>query len=436
MTKSPPAIITQLEKLLPWLLPALLLFSRALADVTVVLTGIFFLYYSYKNQNWLWLKQTWFIFALFFWAYLLLINLPLSVAPSESLKYALTFIRWPLFAAAIAFWLLKSPQRQKQFLMALIVVMLFVVTDTVWQYFFHVDWFGIERYNDVRLTGPFRNPVPGTLMLRVWFIALFALQLWQVQSVHARWKVLSYLSLLMMGLGFMFITGERMALMLFFAGSVLMSITLFILYRAQRVMMTVVLTFCCLTTYFVFQSAPQMTARSVLSIGEKLSGFWASDYGQVFAAAWQVWQQNILLGSGIHTYQQVCQQMDLFAYSRMQCTHPHNLYLQLGAETGVIGVVLFITMLFGVYLAALKSSLQGRIWMQAVLSFVVLTVSFWPLTGGISVLNNWVGALVWLGVGWVLAVSATQQQAPYAPTTDVNRSLLKHENHRDEFQSD
>ena len=220
MTHTQPAIITQLEKVLPWLFPALLLFSRALADITVVLTGVFFLYYSYQSKNWLWLKQTWFVLALLFWAYLLLINLPLSVAPGESLKYALTFIRWPLFAAAIAFWLFQSQQRQKQFLLALTVVLLFIVADTVWQYFFHVDWFGIERFNEVRLTGPFRNPVPGTLMLRVWFISLFALQLWQVQSVSPRWRVLSYLSTLMLGIVFMFVTGERMALMLFFSGSV------------------------------------------------------------------------------------------------------------------------------------------------------------------------------------------------------------------------
>lgn len=435
MTHAQPAIITQLEKVLPWLFPALLLFSRALADITVVLTGIFFLYYSYKNKNWCWLKQTWFVLALLFWAYLLLINLPLSVAPGESLKYALTFIRWPLFAAAIAFWLFQSQQRQKQFLLALTVVMLFIVADTVWQYFFHVDWFGIERFNEVRLTGPFRNPVPGTLMLRVWFISLFALQLWQVQSVSPRWRVLSYLSTLMLGIVFMFMTGERMALMLFFAGSVLISLTLFIVYQGQRVMIVTIVAVLCLIASFVFQADTQMSERSVLSIGEKLTDFWTSDYGRVFSAAWQVWQQNPLLGSGIHTYQQVCQQMDLFANSRMQCTHPHNLYLQLGAETGVIGVVLFVTMVFAIYFAALKNLLQRRIWLQAALSFVVLTVSFWPLTGGISVLNNWVGALVWLGVGWVLAVSATPQQEQYQPTADVNRSLLKRENHHDEFQN-
>jgi len=92
----------------------------------------------------------------------------------------------------------------------------------------------------------------------------------------------------------------------------------------------------------------------------------------------------------------------------MTCTHAHNLYLQLAAETGVTGVLLFTCMLGAIYWAALAPLMRDKRWLLAALSFSVLSVCFWPLIGGISLLNNWVAALAWLGVGWVLAMRNTR----------------------------
>ena len=79
LTAPSPAL-----KVFVYLLPALLLFSRAIADITVVLVAFTFLFISYKNQYWPWLKQSWFVAFLVFNAYLILLNLPQSSEPSES----------------------------------------------------------------------------------------------------------------------------------------------------------------------------------------------------------------------------------------------------------------------------------------------------------------------------------------------------------------
>lgn len=399
-----------------WLLPALLLFSRAIADATVVLVGVVFLSRSYQLGDWRWAQQGWFRLALLFWAYLLLINVPLSTDTLDSLKYALAFMRWPLFAAALAYWLLSSDRAGRAFLSGLLLTGLFVVLDTGWQYLFGVDWFGMESGLADRLTGPFRNPVPGTLMLRVWFIALFAVFFWQFKSPRQQLMIL--LAALLLGLVFMFITGERMALILFSSAALLVLSAMCCDYREQRLHLLTGLGLMLAAVLLLMQFVPATTERSVLSIIDKLADFRSSDYGQVFAAAWQVWQQHMWFGSGLHSYQPVCEQMGVLASSTMQCTHPHNLYLLLAAETGVLGLVLFILMLIAIYLRALKMVLLNQYWLHAALSLSVLTVSFWPLSGGISVFNNWIGALVWLGVGWVLAVATKPLTTRSPPTAD------------------
>lgn len=417
MTALPTPYLARCRSLLLWLLPALLLFSRALADLTVVLVGLMFLLRSYRQQDWAWLQQLWFRLALLFWAYLVVINLPMSVSPEQSLKNALSFIRWPLFAMALAYWLLVKPVQQWTFLKGLLLTCLLVTLDTGWQYLFDIDWFGIERFSETRLTGPFRNPVPGTLMLRVWFIALFAVLFWKWLSERPDRQGLIVPLLLLIVMGFTFITGERMALLLASSGSLLVLMALVIETGTYRRQLFIGMAWMTLAGSLMLLASPEMIQRSVLSIGDKLADFAASDYGRVFSAAWQVWQAYFWFGIGFDSYQLVCEQMQVLVTAGAACTHPHNVYLELGAETGLIGLLLFICLLATLYTTALRSLIQAGAWLHTSLSLSVLTVSFWPLAGGISLLSNWVGALVWLGVGWVLAVSARPLQVQTLRTT-------------------
>jgi O-antigen ligase len=213
--------------------------------------------------------------------------------------------------------------------------------------------------------------------------------------------------LLLIAMSFTFITGERMALLLVSLGAILVLSALLIEARTYRRRLYIGIAGMTLAGSLMLLISPEMLQRSVLSIGDKLADFSGSDYGRVFSAAWRVWQANFWFGTGFDSYQLVCEQMQLLATSRAPCSHPHNVYLELGAETGLIGLLLFICMLAALYWAALSRLIQARAWLHMSLSLSVLTVSFWPLMGGISLLSNWIAALVWLGVGWVLAISAT-----------------------------
>ena len=82
-----------IKNYLPYLLPLLLVFSRSLADITIVLISILFLYHSYTKIGWHWVKEKWFCFALIFTIYCLTINSAMSIDPTETLAYWLFFFR-------------------------------------------------------------------------------------------------------------------------------------------------------------------------------------------------------------------------------------------------------------------------------------------------------------------------------------------------------
>jgi len=396
---------------LPWILPLLLLFSRAAADITVLCIGVAFLFKSYQSKHWAWTNQTWFKLNLLFWLYLLCVNAPLSIDSADSFMHAIFYLRWPLFAAAVAYWLLKDKKFQQHFLIALMLVCVFVLLDTSLQYITGTDLFGHTKPSPTRLTGPYSRPIPGIMMLRVLFIVLLITVIVPSLATATR-RIFVTLSVLCTGLLFMLITGERMALMLYFTGSVVVFMGLVLDQKMHKA--KVLLGFAFILGLFALAILfnPEMAERSVYSIVSKLMQFMDSDYGLVFRAAIAAWQENLMIGSGFHTYQLACERLGLLPQLGMACSHPHNLYLQIGAETGVIGLVLFFGLVVSIYFSALVQPIKTKQWFIACVSFTILSVSFWPLIGGISILNNGVAALVWLGVGWALSISTCAVAKP------------------------
>ena len=395
------------ENLLLICLPLLLIFFRGIADITVLIIGLIFLYRSYNLNDWGWLKQKWFIFSLIFWLYLLLINTPLSINTSESFLYSLAFIRWPLFAMALSMWLLHDHKSRKKFLMAMLFTLSFIVIDIWWQYIFEFDLLGNPRYshNVTRLTGPFRdNPVPGIFIARYLFLLLYLGYF--INYIQTPIKNLSFIFLiLLLGILSIYITGERMALIIFISGASIVSVGLFLQYNKIRnyILFSLLLIISVLT--LAQQVFPNLNDRMITDLLYKLSNFSSSDYMLVFKSAYAVWMESPIFGVGFHQYREVCINLGYFGSGGGVCYHPHNISLELLSETGIIGFMLYFTMVVSIAFSSLKSLYQKKEWLLLTMSFNLIFICFFPLIAGISLFNNWVGATIWMLIGWVLVTS-------------------------------
>ena len=393
--------------LLPISLPLLLIFYRGVADFTVLLIGLIFLYRSYKSNNWQWVKQQWFIFSLIFWLYLLLINTPLSIDSSESALYSLAFIRWPLFAMAISMWLLNNNISQKYFLISLAVTLFFITLDVWWQYFFHYDFFGNPKYsfNPERLTGPFRdNPMPGIFLARYLFLILYLG--FFLKYLGSPLKNITFIFLVLaIGASTIFITGERMAFLIIISGVLIISAGLILHFKNFKKYITLGLVFIIgFITVFSFLF-PDTFYRTITSLIYKLQHFSDSDYMLVFNSAYAVWLESPFFGVGIHQYREACIALGFLGTGGGVCFHPHNISLELLSETGITGFVLYYSIIISVAFSIVRNFLHQKNWLLLFLSLTLLFVSFFPLIGGMSLFNNWIGAIIWLFVGWTLAVS-------------------------------
>jgi len=387
-------------------LPLLLIFFRGIADVTVLLIGLTFLYRSYTKNDWVWLNQKWFIFSLIFWLYLLLINSPFSTNSSESFFYSLAFIRWPLFAMALSMWLLYDFKSRKIFLIALLFILSFIIIDVWWQYIFGYDLLGNPGLPDInRLTGPFRdNPVPGIFIARYLFLILYLGYFIKYIQIPIK-NTLFIFIILLLGTLSIYITGERMALIIFISGASIISIGLFLQYKKIRKYILFSLFLIISLLVIAQQAFPKLNDRMIIDLFYKLSNFSSSDYMLVFKSAYAVWIENPILGTGFHQYRDACIGLGYWGSGGGVCFHPHNISLELLSETGVIGFLLYFILIGSIAYSCIKPLIQKKDWLLLSLSFSLLFISFFPLIGGMSLFNNWIGSTIWLLVGWVLVTS-------------------------------
>jgi len=133
-----------------------------------------------------------------------------------------------------------------------------------------------------------------------------------------------------------------------------------------------------------------------------------------------MYSSNPIFGVGTNTFRFKCDNENFRYKSRSCSTHPHNFYIQLLAELGLIGFF-FISSLVG-YLAyfgikqlsfLVKSEKDKAIPFNYFLLFIVNFVFWWPLITHMSFYNNWNNVLMMLPLGYLLRYLYNQKIKAY-----------------------
>lgn len=407
-------MLAKLKNYFPYLLPLLLIFSRSIADITIVLISILFLYYSFKKIGWGWLKEKWFLFALFFSAYGITLNSAMSIDAKETFAYSLFFMRWPIFSMALAYWILSDFKSLKKFLISLTLLLLFIIFDTWWQFFFEQDLFGFEKYSENRLTGPFKdNPHVGAWLAKLALLPPLLLILYGKYKLQIHQNYLIYSFFIISTIVFLtvFITGERMALLLIVASILIFFIGLISekIFSLRKLFFLMLLSITAISIFALI--FPETTQRAFFSTIDKIINWKSSDYGLVWQSAYDVWMQSPVFGVGLHKYREACENLGIYGTSYLTaigsgvCFHPHNISLQLLSETGIFGFIIFFLMVFYLATSSLKKYFKNSLWLPFALIFNIIFTCFLPISSSTSFFSNKYGAIIWLLIGVMLAVN-------------------------------
>jgi O-antigen ligase len=155
---------------------------------------------------------------------------------------------------------------------------------------------------------------------------------------------------------------------------------------------------------------------------QKNSNTFMPDHIGLFASALDIFQKNIFIGGGVKTFRINCKNTVNEKLSKLQSsipnlvfcnTHPHNYYLQLLAETGLIGfsfvLAVFIKLIFNYLKEAYSLIKKDKIINKEYITILSGLITYiWPLTTTGSFFNNWICSILFLQIGIYLYVSQNE----------------------------
>ena len=376
-------------------------------DLIVSLTSIYFLYYIFKNNNFYYLNHKPFIFFLIFCIYSLIISLE-SENISLSIKSSLFYFRIGIFSCFIWYLIEKDKKILSYFYYSLILCFLVLIIDGYFQYFTGFNSLGYGM-SETRVASFFKDElILGSYLSRL-FPLLFALFLIKKKNKFE----IYYIGILFILVDVLiYMSGERSAF--FFLNLSTIFIIIFIKEYQKFRFATFIIAIICIIGLSLNSSklSDRMFLEPAKNMGfiesSKKPTIFTPIHDSIIRTAFKMFQDKPLLGHGPKMFRILCKEKKYIVGNYPCSTHPHNFYIQLLAETGIIGFLfLFICLFYVLYVSLLQ--LKSIIFKQkryltdyqvCLLSGFLITL--WPFTPNGNFFNNWLMIVYSLPIGFYL----------------------------------
>jgi O-antigen ligase len=313
-----------------------------------------------------------------------------------------------LFFALFIYMFIKNKENIKFMMVGWLILLLFISFNSLYSLFFLKDIFGYPvtpgyPENTIRFSLPFdKKLVVGTFILyiSVPIIAYFFSKLYKLTFLNKILFVLIY-SLLFLIVS---LSGERLALFAFLSASFL--ILIFFLDFKKKIIFSILIFLMFLGTYL---KTDQLRLRVNDSI-YILTNFYDSSYGRLYESSYLLFKKNYFFGVGFKNYRVVCdKQIDPRPESIFQfcSTHPHNFYLEILVEAGLVGFLIFGISFFYLFSYILKEIKNNKVDFKKYFPIIfgnllIIAIYIWPIKTSGSFFTTWNGSFFWLSLGILL----------------------------------
>ena len=390
-------------RILVLILPLCLTGGRAAVDIALSLVAILFIVRIVMAQDWGCTRNTWFKVGAGLWLWALFVSL-FAFDMGLSFSQALPWIRFLLFAAALEVWVLNETWMRRVLWVAT-GTLVFVSLDAVLQYFSGSNIFGNPRWAEDRLTGVFERPRVGIFITKMMFPVVLGAFAWHAWRRGKLLPTTLFASLVVLLLAAVFLSGERMALLLAFLGLIFAAL---LQNGLLRKLVIGVVALAATGVVAIASFNPTMVNRHVDQTFDTLSHLKESPYGQIWNSGLQLVKEHPFVGAGMKNFRVACPTLDLpdAEDGTPRCsTHPHNLYLEWASEAGIPGLIGFILLIAALFKRIREVARRYGYGVWVVGPTVSMMVHLWPLGPSGSFFSNWAGGMLWLAVGWALAAS-------------------------------
>ena len=298
---------------------------------------------------------------------------------------------------------------RKKFIIFLNLIIIFLILDVFFQFYFNVDFFGyrLEELGNPRMdriSGFFGYElIAGTYLSLFGFTALFLLK--EINIFNEK-KYLYFIYFIFL-ISAILVTGDRVGV-LFIFGIILFN--LLFNNNLRKYFLLFLLIFAILGTAviknneklyerYIDKFAPVKNTK--IFTNPSFDGIINSPWVSHYLVSWIMIKEKPLLGFGNRGFRKYCGEFidkeQISTYKRKCTTHPHNTYFEILVETGLIGFIVFIFFNLSIFIKVLKISNQNVFLIYSVI-FTILN----PLRPSGSFFTTWTGGIFWVILGILL----------------------------------
>lgn len=396
------------------LFPISLVFSNLISELIL---GILIFNFLMKNSSISKLKSyiNFFVKLFFIFFFILIISSLLSENIALSIKKSISYLRFILFSFAIC-WILDN---QKKLLINLLKIFILII------FFLQLGGlFELITYNNLNFEGTnkyFENQkissffgdeeILGSYLSRLFPIILILL-ITNISKFNKKFKIFIFF-ILFFTIVTVYFSGERLS---FFFILIIASSSIFLIrinFKNISILFSMFLFFTFITLSFEEQRKRIFDYTLSQMKSENKIIFYSSDHHAHFTTAYNIFLDNKILGAGPNTFRKNCN-LDKYKSSEIACsTHPHNYFIQLLSETGIVGAIiptfsfLYLLYLF-TYLNIFKKINKSKYRNdKIILSYFLIffIICLMPLTPNGNFFNNWTNMIMFFGFGIYLHYS-------------------------------
>ena len=337
--------------------------------------------------------------------------------------------RFALFSLSIFFLIEYSSSetsKSKKILMGIFMILILVILDSFLQFLSGKNIIGFE-IKDNRVSGIFDDE----LILGSFLLKVFPFTIWLIY--FSNFEISKYKNLLIIFFSMYIITvylsGERTSLFLIFLATILF---IFYLHNLRAILLKsflifllfVILTFITnfgksdpfnrifiktfnqiTNSFFLTKRDIQLDKKNLGDLTKDLKKniqIFSTDHNGHYLLAYNLFKQSPIFGTGPEGFRYYCRKVEYNSKIGMCSTHPHNIFMQLLSETGLIGIFFY---LFGsifviISLSKLyKKNMDLKNKYNFYIASIAIIVNFFPLVPSGNFFNNWISIISYYYIG-------------------------------------
>ena len=383
------------------LLPFSLISGSAMTELSIAILSVacFFLI-KISNLSKV-LNNRLIIFFLIFYFIIILSSL-LSNNILYSLKKTIPYLRYLLFSLTIFFLLKNQKKLLFNFLITLCFANIFLFFGTFYEVFTNSNILGANKIFEGRVSSFFGDEyIMGSFSSRL--LPLMSAVYLICENEKKKIKILFFVGLTSGVINIIF-SGERTSFVYMLTFIIPFTICFFTNSVFKKIIGILSLIFIFI---FIIYSNPYTKKRYIdLTLAQfknQKSTIYSEEHTQIYNTAYKIFLDHPIIGAGPNTYRLLYNNKKYYSGKHSKNTHPHNTYLQILSEVGLVGVAIPLCLLI-----ILLSKFFAEIFLKKKSDLIQISfystflITLFPLIPSGNFFNSYLSIIYYLPLGFYL----------------------------------